>query len=90
VVGLENRIILCARAGNRCRKLSTEAWLRVKNYIFRHGDSARAPGLIIADYEPPGNGGFLLNGGRPVTLLTWVTSNTQSLNVCDRWKVFVC
>jgi proteasome accessory factor A len=44
---------------------STEAWpARVKNRIFRE---ARAGALDIhyRDYEePPGNGGFLLNGGR--------------------------
>src|SRR5438067_10022147 len=46
-------------------ELSTEAWpARVKNYIFRQ---ARAGALDkhYRDYEePPGNGGFLLNGGR--------------------------
>src|SRR5437764_3517549 len=46
-------------------ELSTEAWpARVKNYIFRQ---ARA-GVLDQHYrdyeEPPGNGGFLLNGGR--------------------------
>src|SRR4029450_9306481 len=46
-------------------ELSTEAWpARIKNYIFRH---ARAGALDLHDRdyeEPPGNGGFLLNGGR--------------------------
>src|SRR5437899_3724953 len=46
-------------------ELSTEAWpARVKNYIFRHAH-AGALDLHYRDYEePPGNGGFLLNGGR--------------------------
>jgi len=46
-------------------ELSTEAWpARVKNHIFRHG-RAGALDLHYRDYEePPGNGGFLLNGGR--------------------------
>src|SRR5206468_3492422 len=46
-------------------ELSTEAWpARVKNYIFRQ-TRAGALDLHYRDYEePPGNGGFLLNGGR--------------------------
>src|SRR4029078_12003935 len=46
-------------------ELSTEAWpARVKNYIFRQA-RAGALDLNYRDYEePPGNGGFLLNGGR--------------------------
>jgi proteasome accessory factor A len=46
-------------------ELSTEAWpARVKNYIFRQA-RAGALDLHYRDYEePPGNGGFLLNGGR--------------------------
>jgi proteasome accessory factor A len=45
--------------------VSTEAWpARVKNHVFR---TARLGALDLhyRDYEePPGNGGFLLNGGR--------------------------
>jgi proteasome accessory factor A len=46
-------------------ELSTEAWpARIKNYIFRQA-RAGALDLHYRDYEePPGNGGFLLNGGR--------------------------
>src|SRR5437588_2762958 len=46
-------------------ELSTEAWpARVKNFIFRQA-RAGALDLHYRDYEePPGNGGFLLNGGR--------------------------
>src|SRR6195256_3890361 len=43
----------------------TDAWpVRVKNYLFRKAE-AGAIDLHYRDYEePPGNGGFLLNGGR--------------------------
>src|SRR3954463_16595639 len=43
----------------------TDAWpVRVKNYLFRKVQ-AGAIDLHYRDYEePPGNGGFLLNGGR--------------------------
>lgn len=43
----------------------TDAWpVRVKNFLFRTAD-AGAIDLHYRDYEePPGNGGFLLNGGR--------------------------
>src|SRR6195256_4360853 len=43
----------------------TDAWpVRVKNYLFRKAQ-AGAIDLHYRDYEePPGNGGFLLNGGR--------------------------
>src|SRR6188474_1732371 len=43
----------------------TDAWpVRVKNHLFRK-DQAGAIDLHYRDYEePPGNGGFLLNGGR--------------------------
>src|SRR5437667_9041312 len=42
-----------------------DAWpVRVKNYLFRK-EEAGAIDLHYRDYEePPGNGGFLLNGGR--------------------------
>ncbi|MGI8821459.1 MAG: proteasome accessory factor PafA2 family protein [Chthoniobacterales bacterium] len=44
---------------------SAESWpVRVKNHIFRNA-AAGAVDLHYRDYEePPGNGGFLLNGGR--------------------------
>src|SRR3954453_10644839 len=43
----------------------TDAWpVRVKNFLFRKAQ-AGAIDLHYRDYEePPGNGGFLLNGGR--------------------------
>ena len=43
----------------------TDAWpARVKNFLFRKAE-AGAIDLHYRDYEePPGNGGFLLNGGR--------------------------
>jgi len=43
----------------------TDAWpVRVKNFLFRRAH-AGAIDLHYRDYEePPGNGGFLLNGGR--------------------------
>src|SRR5213082_1018096 len=45
--------------------LSSEAWpARVKNYLFRKARAGTID-LHYRDYEePPGNGGFLLNGGR--------------------------
>jgi proteasome accessory factor A len=44
---------------------SSEAWpARVKNYLFRKANAGTID-LHYRDYEePPGNGGFLLNGGR--------------------------
>ncbi len=46
-------------------EVSSEAWpARVKNHIFREGRMGVLD-LHYRDYEePPGNGGFLLNGGR--------------------------
>ena len=46
-------------------ELSSEAWpARVKSYIFRQAKLG-ALDLHYRDYEePPGNGGFLVNGGR--------------------------
>jgi proteasome accessory factor A len=43
----------------------TDAWpVKVKNFLFRQNE-AGAIDLHYRDYEePPGNGGFLLNGGR--------------------------
>src|SRR5260221_1138920 len=45
--------------------LNSELWpAKVKNYLFRKAE-AGAIDLHYRDYEePPGNGGFLLNGGR--------------------------
>src|SRR6266404_493665 len=45
--------------------VNSELWpAKVKNYLFRKAD-AGAIDLHYRDYEePPGNGGFLLNGGR--------------------------
>src|SRR6059036_483942 len=61
VVGLETEYGALVHDG----ELSTEAWpARIKNYIFRQA-RAGALDLHYRDYEePPGNGGFLLNGGR--------------------------
>src|ERR1700716_4472518 len=46
-------------------RAQTDAWpVKVKNFLFRK-DEAGAIDLHYRDYEePPGNGGFLLNGGR--------------------------
>src|SRR5215813_9679289 len=45
--------------------VNSELWpAKVKNYLFRKGDAGTID-LHYRDYEePPGNGGFLLNGGR--------------------------
>src|SRR5438876_3465657 len=45
--------------------VNSELWpAKVKNYLFRKADSGTID-LHYRDYEePPGNGGFLLNGGR--------------------------
>ena len=62
-------------------ELSPEAWpARVKNYVFRQA-RAGALDLHYRDYEePPGNGGFLLNGGR--LYLDMATSSTRRRNAC--------
>src|SRR4051812_24544935 len=54
----------CLVSGDETRA-HTDAWpVRVKNYLFRKAQ-AGAIDLHYRDYEePPGNGGFLLNGGR--------------------------
>ncbi|MFZ1221491.1 MAG: proteasome accessory factor PafA2 family protein, partial [Chthoniobacterales bacterium] len=54
----------CLVSGEESRA-HTDAWpVRVKNYLFRKAQ-AGAIDLHYRDYEePPGNGGFLLNGGR--------------------------
>ena len=56
-----------------------DAWpVRVKNHLFRKL-RAGAIDLHYRDYEePPGNGGFLLNGGRFTS--TWGTSNMPRRN----------
>ncbi len=61
VVGLETEYGALVREAHS----SAEAWpSRVKNYLFRQA-RAGAIDLHYRDYEePPGNGGFLLNGGR--------------------------
>src|SRR5213080_4391817 len=45
--------------------VNSELWpAKVKNYLFRKADAGTID-LHYRDYEePPGNGGFLLNGGR--------------------------
>src|SRR4051794_41554658 len=54
----------CLVSGDETRA-HTDAWpVRVKNYLFRKV-KAGVIDLHYRDYEePPGNGGFLLNGGR--------------------------
>ena len=54
----------CLISGEEGRS-HTDAWpVKVKNFLF-HKDHAGAIDLHYRDYEePPGNGGFLLNGGR--------------------------
>ena len=54
----------CLVHGEESRGYS-DAWpVRVKNFLFRKGNVG-AIDLHYRDYEePPGNGGFLLNGGR--------------------------
>src|SRR3989475_7637269 len=44
---------------------NSELWpAKIKNYLFRKADAGTID-LHYRDYEePPGNGGFLLNGGR--------------------------
>lgn len=61
VVGLETEYGALVHDAN----LSSETWpTRVKNHVFRQA-RAGALDLHYRDYEePPGNGGFLLNGGR--------------------------
>ena len=61
IVGLETEYGVLVRAGEP----SGETWpARVKNHIFRQA-CLGAIDLHYRDYEePPGNGGFLLNGGR--------------------------
>ena len=60
---------------------NSELWpAKVKNYLFRKADAGTID-LHYRDYEePPGNGGFLLNGGGSIS--TWVTSSMRRRNVC--------
>ena len=63
IAGIETEYGCLVSGDERTRR--PDAWpVRVKNYLFR---KARA-GVIDLHYrdyeEPPGNGGFLLNGGR--------------------------
>src|SRR5258705_3845662 len=46
--------------------VNSELWpAKVKNYLFRRAQAGTID-LHYRDYEePPGNGGFLLNGGQP-------------------------
>ena len=63
VAGLETEYG-CLVSGEEGRG-QTDAWpAKVKNFLFGT-DKAGAIDLHYRDYEePPGNGGFLLNGGR--------------------------
>src|SRR6266403_2867292 len=63
VAGIETEY-RCLVSGEEGRA-HTDAWpVRVKNFLFRRAH-AGAIDLHYRDYEePPGNGGFLLNGGR--------------------------
>ncbi|MEP6777392.1 MAG: proteasome accessory factor PafA2 family protein [Chthoniobacterales bacterium] len=63
IVGIETEYGCLVNAAEP--RASGESWpLKVKNYIFGPG-AAGAVDLHYRDYEePPGNGGFLLNGGR--------------------------
>ena len=64
IVGLETEYG-CLVSDDESVRGSAEAWpVKVKNFIFRNA-RAGAIDLHYRDYEePPGNGGFLLNGGR--------------------------
>jgi len=61
--------------------VNSELWpAKVKNYLFRKADAGTID-LHYRDYEePPGNGGFLLNGGGSTS--TWDTLSTRRRNVC--------
>src|SRR6202011_2920304 len=63
IVGIETEYGCLATEGGPHG--SAEVWpAKVKNYLFRKG-AAGTIDLHYRDYEePPGNGGFLLNGGR--------------------------
>jgi hypothetical protein len=66
---------------------------KVKNYLFNKARIGTID-LHYRDYEePPGNGGFLLNG----FISTWAISNTRRQNVCTctissltKWPVTNC
>src|SRR5947199_6333324 len=63
IVGLETEYG-CLIAEDQAQS-HADAWpVKVKNYLFRKANVG-AIDLHYRDYEePPGNGGFLLNGGR--------------------------
>ncbi|MGI8481645.1 MAG: proteasome accessory factor PafA2 family protein, partial [Chthoniobacterales bacterium] len=63
IVGIETEYGCLVNAAEP--RASGESWpLKVKNYVFGPG-AAGAVDIHYRDYEePPGNGGFLLNGGR--------------------------
>jgi hypothetical protein len=69
---------------------TVESWpARVKNHLFKKG-RVGALDLHYRDYEePPGNGGFLLNGGAFTS--TWGTSNTRRRNArrCAIWLLTI-
>src|SRR5262245_56175098 len=76
--------------------VNSELWpAKVKNYLFRKADAGTID-LHYRDYEePPGNGGFLLNGGR--LYLDMGTSSTRHRNVCictilsrTSWLATIC
>ncbi len=64
IVGLETEYG-CLVGGEGAHAGTGESWpARVKNFLFKNAQ-AGAVDLHYRDYEePPGNGGFLLNGGR--------------------------
>ena len=63
IVGLETEYGCLLSGGDA--QATSDAWpVKVKNYLFRKAQVG-AIDLHYRDYEePPGNGGFLLNGGR--------------------------
>lgn len=63
IVGIETEY--GCLAGGHDAQSNSDAWpVKVKNFLFRKAQ-AGAIDLHYRDYEePPGNGGFLLNGGR--------------------------
>ena len=63
IVGIETEYG-CLLSGEEPH-VNSELWpAKVKNYLFRNAEAGTID-LHYRDYEePPGNGGFLLNGGR--------------------------
>jgi proteasome accessory factor A len=64
IVGIETEYG-CLVGGGAGGQAGGESWpARIKNFLFKKA-RAGAVDLHYRDYEePPGNGGFLLNGGR--------------------------